>query len=42
MQTLELMPVLLGAIQYSLAYMLLGGGVVGAAGIYVAAKALGK
>jgi hypothetical protein len=42
MQTLIEMPVLFAAIQYSLIYMLLGGGVMGAAGIYVVAKSLGK
>ena len=31
-----------GAIQYSAAYMLVGGGIVGAAVIYVVAKVLGK
>ena len=42
MQALELMPTLFAAAQYSLAYMLCGGGVVGAIGIYVVAKMLGK
>jgi hypothetical protein len=42
MQTLIQMPVLFAAIQYSLIYMLCGGGIVGAAVIYVVAKALGK
>ena len=42
MQTLIQMPVLFAAIQYSLIYMLGGGGIVGAAGIYIVAKALGK
>jgi hypothetical protein len=42
MQTLVHMPVLLAAAQYSLAYLLCGGGIVGAAGIYVVAKMLGK
>jgi hypothetical protein len=36
------MPVLLAAAEYSLIYMLLGGGVVGAVVIYVVAKMLGK
>jgi hypothetical protein len=42
MQTLVMMPVLVAAAQYSLIYLLLGGGVMGAAGIYVVAKMLGK
>jgi len=42
MQLLMETPLILGAIQYSLVYMLLGGGVLGAAAIYVGAKALGK
>lgn len=42
MQTLEQMPVLMAAIQYSLAYMLCGGGVIGAIVIYGVAKMLGK
>lgn len=42
MQALVQMPLLFAAAQYSLAYLLCGGGVVGAAGIYVVAKALGK
>ncbi len=42
MQALEQMPILFGAIQYSLAYMLCGGGIVGAIGVYAAAKMLGK
>jgi hypothetical protein len=42
MQMLIQTPVVFAAIQYSLLYMLFGGGIVGAAGIYVVAKALGK
>jgi hypothetical protein len=42
MHTLTQMPVVLAAIQYSLLYMLCGGGIVGAACIYVVAKSLGK
>jgi hypothetical protein len=42
MQALLLTPMVFAAIEYSLLYMLLGGGVLGAAGIYVVAKALGK
>jgi hypothetical protein len=36
------MPILFAAAQYSLAYLLCGGGVVGAIVIYVVAKMLGK
>jgi hypothetical protein len=42
MQYLDQMPVLFAAIQYSLAYMLCGGGIVGAVGVYAVAKMLGK
>lgn len=42
MFTIMDMPVLFAAAQYSLIYLLLGGGFMGAAGIYVVAKALGK
>ena len=42
MQLLEQMPVVVGAIQYSIIYMLLGGGLFGAAVVYVVAKAVGK
>jgi len=42
MQALDQMPLLFGAIQYSLAYLLCGGGLVGAVGVYVVAKMLGK
>jgi hypothetical protein len=42
MQALEQMPVLLAAAEYSLLYLLCGGGIVGAAVIYVVAKSLGK
>ena len=42
MQAIEQMPVVFAAIQYSLAYMLCGGGVLGAAGIYAVAKVLGR
>ena len=38
----ELIPNLVAAVDYSLVYLLGGGGVVGAAGIYVVAKMLGK
>lgn len=36
------MPVVVAAAQYSLIYLLLGGGVVGAIGIYIVAKMLGQ
>jgi hypothetical protein len=36
------MPVFFAAAQYALLYMLCGGGIVGAAGVYVVAKALRK
>ena len=42
MEALSQMPIFVAAIQYSLIYMLLGGGIVGAAVIFVAAKAIGK
>ena len=42
MQSLTQMPLLFGAIQYSLAYLLCGGGVVGAIGVYIVAKVLRK
>ena len=42
MQTLIQMPVVFAAAQYALLYMLFGGGIVGAAGVYVVAKALNK
>lgn len=42
MQALVQMPVLVAAAQYSLLYMLCGGGIFGAAVIYVVAKSLGK
>ena len=42
MQAIEQMPVLVAAAQYSLIYLLLGGGFFGAAVIYVIAKAMGK
>ncbi len=42
MQSLIHMPILFGAIQYSLAYLLCGGGVVGAIGVYIVAKVLRK
>ena len=42
MQALVQIPVLFAAAQYSLAYLLCGGGLVGAIGIYIVAKMLGK
>ena len=42
MQSVEMLPVVVGALQYSLAYMLCGGGVMGAIAIFVGAKLLGK
>ncbi len=42
MQALDQMPVLVAAVQYSLAYLLCGGGVMGAIGIYIVAKMLGR
>ena len=42
MQTVTQLPILFAAAQYSLAYMLLGGGVLGAVGIYIVAKMLGR
>ncbi len=42
METLTVMPVVFAAAQYSLIYMLLGGGFGGAIVIYIVAKLLGK
>jgi hypothetical protein len=42
MQTLVQIPVLFAAVQYSLAYLLCGGGLMGAIGIYIVAKMLRK
>jgi hypothetical protein len=42
MELLVNMPVLYAAIQYSLIYLLLGGGFFGAVVIYFVAKALGQ
>jgi hypothetical protein len=42
MQTISQMPVVVAAIQYSIIYMLLGGGVFGAVVVYFVAKVLGK
>ena len=42
MQYVDQIPFVFAAAQYSLLYLLCGGGFVGAAGIYVVAKMLGK
>ena len=42
METLVQAPLLVGAIQYSLLYMIFGGGLFGAMVIFVIAKMLGK
>jgi hypothetical protein len=42
MQAISQMPILIGAIQYSIIYMLLGGGVFGAVVVYFVAKMLGR
>jgi hypothetical protein len=42
MQALTQLPLVFAAAQYSLLYLLFGGGIGGAILIYVAAKALGK
>jgi hypothetical protein len=42
MQALTQIPVLHAAIEYSLLYMLFGGGIFGAAVIYFIARAMGK
>jgi hypothetical protein len=42
MQYIDFMPVAVAAYRYSLAYLLCGGGVLGAIGVYVGAKILGK
>ena len=42
MQALAQLPVVHAAIQYSLLYMLFGGGIFGAAVIFVVAKAFNK
>jgi hypothetical protein len=40
--TISQLPILIGAIQYSLLYLLLGGGLFGAIVIYIVAKMLGR
>ncbi len=42
MEIVHDMPVLIAAAQYSLAYMLCGGGLFGAIVIYVVAKMMGR
>ena len=42
MQALTQIPVLHAAVEYSLLYMLFGGGIFGAAVIYFIARAMGK
>ena len=42
MDTIAHAPILLAAIQYSIIYLLLGGGVFGAVVVYIVAKVLGK
>jgi len=42
MHAIAQMPVVYAAIEYSLLYMLFGGGLIGAAVIYGVAKAFGK
>ncbi|SIO61395.1 hypothetical protein SAMN05444166_6748 [Singulisphaera sp. GP187] len=42
MNSIVMIPIVVAAAQYSLIYLLLGGGFMGAAGIYVVAKMLGK
>jgi hypothetical protein len=42
MEAITQAPIVVAAIQYSLIYMLLGGGLGGAVVIYVVAKVLGK
>jgi hypothetical protein len=42
MQTITQVPMLFAAAQYSIIYMLLGGGVFGAIVVYFVAKVLGR
>jgi hypothetical protein len=42
MYALAQMPVVYAAIEYSMLYMLFGGGIIGAAVIYGVARAMGK
>jgi hypothetical protein len=42
MDTITQFPVVVAAVQYSILYMLLGGGLGGAVVVYVVAKVLGR
>jgi hypothetical protein len=42
MQAISQMPIVVAAVQYSILYMLLGGGLGGAIVVYIVAKALGR
>ncbi len=42
METISQMPIVVAAIQYSVIYMLLGGGFFGAIVVYFVAKGLGR
>jgi hypothetical protein len=42
MQAISQMPIMVAAIQYSVIYMLLGGGLGGAIVVYIVAKLLGR
>ena len=42
METMTQMPIVVAAIQYSVIYMLLGGGLGGAIVVYIVAKMLGR
>ncbi len=42
METMTQMPIVVAAIQYSVIYMLLGGGLGGAVVVYIIAKVLGR
>ncbi|WP_422929624.1 hypothetical protein [Singulisphaera sp. PoT] len=42
MQYVEMMPLAVAAYRYSLAYLLCGGGVLGAVGVFFVAKLFGK
>jgi hypothetical protein len=42
MEAITQAPIVVAAIQYSLIYMLLGGGLGGAVVVYIVAKVLGK
>ena len=42
METMTQLPIVVAAIQYSVIYMLLGGGLGGAIVVYIVAKMLGR